>query len=816
MKVSLKWLKRYVPIEATAEELAEVLPMLGFEVDEIIYKGLPPLENVVVGEIKSREQHPDADRLGVCEVQVGPNAEDIKQIVCGASNYKVGDRVPVALIGATLPGDFKIKKSKLRGVESEGMMCSGNELGLTEDSQGLLILDGKPELGKPINEVLSESDAILDLEKITANRGDCLSHIGIARELAAYYKLKLTPPPIPNYPCSDKVSGNDFFKGIQIESPSQCPLYTSWTIKGVTVQASPHWLRKDLEGIGLRSVNNIVDITNWIMMDCGQPLHAFDLNKISGKKIIIREAHPDETITTLDGKKRDLKPKMAVIADDQKPLVVAGIMGSLDAEVGESTIDIVLESAYFNPVSIRHTSKNLNLSTDSSYRFVRDVDPKGVLDAGQRAAKMILEIAGGELVGPGYILGKAPRTDREIQIDPSFIRERCGFEVTDGIILDIFERLEFKVDSTKLPWKVTIPSFRADIERPIDLVEEFLRVYGTNKIPESTVRVEGLMRNDDPIAVFNHKVIDYLVGQHFDECIHYTLRQGEEIKKLFGEVNFTNSCLDNPLTADHTHVRISLLPGLWDAVKLNQRNGIQVEGLFETGRVLQVVDGKPYEVLSIGFVIVTEDPYERNWLKRQKPDFYKAKGLVEAIADIAGLHKETLDFKKIDNSNFWQNNQSASAGTLEKEGFQLNVGMTNLKLMKEWDVQGVILSGEIFIFPENLNISESKIKFKPFTTYPISTKDLALIMDKNTSAETARKMLYKLAKKATQDKFHVENITIFDVYQGKGLEEGKKSIAFSIKFKADDRTLKEEEIMNAFEQIQKDIATEGVFSVRSA
>lgn len=814
MKVSLKWLKRYVPIEASPEELADVLPLLGFEVDEIVWKGLASLENVVVGEIKSREQHPDADRLGVCEVQVGPNAEDIKQIVCGASNYKVGDRVPVALPGAILPGDFKIKKSKLRGVESEGMMCSGKELGITEDSQGLLILEGRPELGKSINEVLSDRDAILDLEKITANRGDCLSHIGLARELAAYYNLELKKPTVPNYDYSDKVLERDFFKGIEMQS-SQCPLYTAWVIKSVTVKQSPEWLRKDLEALGLRSVNNIVDITNWVMMDCGQPLHAFDLQKIKGKKIIIREAKEGESITTLDGKKRMLESSMAVIADEEKPLVIAGIMGSLDAEVDPSTRDIILESAYFNPISIRHTGKNLNLSTDSGYRFARDVDPKGVLEAGQRAAQMILEIAGGELVSPGFVIGKAPREDREIEIDPNFVRERCGFEVKDESISDIFKCLGFDVNFKKLPWKVTIPSFRADLVRPIDLVEEFLRVYGTDKIPESGVRVQGFTRDDDPIAIFNHRVVDYLVGQHFDECIHYTLRSAEEIKKLYGEKWAKHCGLDNPLTADHTHIRTSLLPGLWDAININQRNVNLVNGLFETGRVVQVVNDKPCEVLSVGFVIVAEDPHERHWLKREEADFYKSKGLILEIAEIAGIDKEKIDFKIIDASNIWQSKQSASAGTLEKEGFQINVGMTSLKLMNEWDVQGILLSGEIFLFPEKLSKGKSKIRFKNFSTYPASSKDLALVMDQAMQAETARKKLYEVAKKAAQEKFNVETVTIFDVYQGKGLEEGKKSIAFTIKFRAEDRTLKEEEIMNAFEQIQKNIVSEGIFSIRS-
>lgn len=814
MKVSLKWLKRYVSIEATPEELSEVFPMLGFEVEEVLIKGLPPLENVVVGEVKSRQQHPDADRLGVCEVQVGPHSNDIKQIVCGASNYKVGDRVPVALIGAVLPGDFKIKKSKLRGVDSEGMMCSPGELGLPNDQGGLLILEGTPPLGTPINEVFKDNDVIFDLA-LTANRGDCLSHIGLARELAAYYDLELKIPKASSYEYSDPIASNSYFKGVDVES-LHCPLYTAWVIRGVKVGLSPEWLRKDLEALGLRSVNNIVDIINWLMLDCGQPMHAFDLAKIKGKKLIVREARTGEVVTTLDEKKRVLEERMTVIGDEERVLVVAGIMGSLDAEVNDSTIDIVIESAYFMPAAIRHTARKLNLSTDSSHRFVRDVDPKGVIEAGQRGVGMILEIAGGAFVNPGVLIGKEPRGDREIQIAPQFVRERCGFEVDDERIKDTYRRLGFIVNSKESVWKVVVPSFRADIERPIDLVEEFLRMYGTNKIPKASVRMEGLFRKDDPIAVFNHKVIDYLVGQHFDECNHYSLRQGEEIIRLYGPEVGRYCALDNPLTADHTHFRASLLPGLWDALRLNQRNGNSVKGLFETGRVIQVIQEKAYEVLSVGFVIATEDPHERNWLKREAADFYKAKGLILEIASIVGIEVDhKITFESIDDSNVWQNKRSARAGRVDVNGYQMNVGLVDLKLTKDWGIEGPVLAGEILLMAEVLNKSQQEVRFKAFSTFPGSMKDLALVMDVSFPAEVARRALYEVAKKTVEGKFNVESVDIFDVYQGKGLEGGKKSIGFSIMFRANDRTLKDEEIMDAFDKIQADIVSDGCFLIRS-
>ncbi len=813
MKVSLKWLKRYVSIEATPQELSEVFPMLGFEVEEMITLGLPPLEHVVVGEVKSRKQHPDADRLGICEVQVGPNESDIKQIVCGASNYKVGDRVPVALIGAVLPGDFSIKKSKLRGVDSEGMMCSARELGLGTDHGGLLILENSPPIGTPINDLFKDNDTIFDLS-ITANRGDCLSHIGLARELAAYYKTKLHYPIVPNFDLSDNVVSNDFLKNIELQS-AHCPLYTAWCIKGVKVGPSPDWLKKDLETLGLRSVNNIVDITNWIMMDAGQPLHAFDLSKIKGPQIIVRQAHSGESITTLDGKQRVLDESMTVIADAERALVIAGVMGSLDAEVDDSTVDIVLESAYFNPASIRHTARKLNLSTDSAYRFMRDIDPASVIASAKRAVAMILEIAGGQIVPPSISLGKAPRVDREIKIDPSFVRERCGFDIPDKEILAIYERLCLSIDSKQLPWIVTVPSFRADIHRPIDLVEELVRIYGTSHIPESKVKLEGFSRNDDPIAIFNHAVIDYLVGQHFNECNHYTLRQEQEIIALFGQNVAQHCALDNPLTADHTHLRPSLIPGLWDAIKLNQRNGNSVDRLFEVGRVLHISNNQPSEALAVAFVIATENPHERSWLSRPIPDFYKVKNLILEVASIAGILPEDLDFKILNNSPLWQPNQSATAALLHQNGFQINVGMSNLKLTKEWGIQGTLFSAEILLSPDFLAKSKKQTRFQPFSSFPSSIKDLALIMDIDLPAELARKALYLTAKESVHNKFIVDNVSIFDVYHGTGLQENKKSIAFSITFRADDRTLKDEEIMEAFEQIQKKIASDNRFTVRN-
>ncbi|MBO5255539.1 MAG: phenylalanine--tRNA ligase subunit beta [Opitutales bacterium] len=409
MKVSLKWLNKYVDLsDLSVEEIVDALPMLGLEIESIQTTGLKQLDNVVVGQILSREQHPNADKLGVCMVRVSPDRDPI-QIVCGAKNYKVGDRVPVALDGAKLPtpegGIFEIKVSQLRGVESNGMMCSARELGIGGDHSGLLILTDNPiaQVGMPINEVFSESDTVFEIE-LTANRGDCLSHIGVARELAARFGKELKKPEIKYCPIYAQKPEGGLLDAVELQT-SNCPLYTAITIKDVKIGKSPEWLVRDLEAVGLRSINNVVDVTNYILMEYGQPLHSFDGDKIRGKKIIVRQANDGEQMQTLDGKTYTLTTEATLICDAEGPTAIAGIMGGLDSEVTDSTTNVVLESAYFNPGNVRATSRKYAIHTDSSYRFARDVDPNGTLEAARRAADLIAELAGGNIEQVACMVG---------------------------------------------------------------------------------------------------------------------------------------------------------------------------------------------------------------------------------------------------------------------------------------------------------------------------------------------------------------------------------------------------------------------------
>ena len=456
-------------------------------------------------------------------------------IVCGAKNFKANDRVLVALPGAVLPGDFKIKEGKLRGVVSQGMMCSERELGLGDDHHGIAILEQRPALGTPANAVYEDSsDTVFDLE-VTPNRPDALSHVGIARELAAWFKLDLRYPEVKANQAAQ--SQGHLIESLEVEEAERCPHYLGFSIRNVKIGPSPAWLKEAITAIGLRPINNVVDVTNYVLHELGQPMHAFDVKKIGGQRIVVRPAREGENITTLDEKTRALEPSMTVIADADKPLVIAGVMGSVEAEVDDTTTDIFLESAWFNPAMTRRTSRKLILSTDSSYRFERGVDPKGAEFAALRCIDLILETAGGELMGSPMVSGAPPLEETEIALKPSFVRERFGFEIADSVVADSLRALECEVNETtdeydEVVFRVGIPSWRLDLNRPIDLVEEVIRVYGCDQIPEGEVRTHGLVAEDDPVPVYLRKVSERLVGKGFNEAMHYSLRNGVELEKM--------------------------------------------------------------------------------------------------------------------------------------------------------------------------------------------------------------------------------------------------------------------------------------------
>ncbi len=821
MKVSLQWISKYVDLSGiSVAQIEAALPMIGLEVESVSAAGLVPLEKVVVGEILEFEKHPQADKLSVCRVDVGDGV--IRQIVCGAKNFKQNDRVPVSLPGAKLPGGFEIKLGNLRGVESQGMMCSSTELGLPAGEDGLLLLTSRaPAVGTPINALFPPADTVFEIS-VTANRGDALSQVGVARDLAAYFDRKLNAPVSAlAVPAAAAPSADAALAAVRVEDAGFCPLYTALSIKGVKVGPSPDWLKRDLEAIGLRPINNIVDVTNWVMHELGQPLHAFDAAKIRGRTIVVRRAKAGETLKLLDGKTLTLDAQDGVIADADKALVLAGIMGGESSGVSEGTVDIVLESAWFKPGDVRRSSRKFAVSSDSSHRFTRDADPAMVSVASNRAAEMIVQLAGGSIAGPRATVGAAPRGDRDILISGAFVRERLGVDsslASDSDIAGVFTRLGFRLKASETEsgvWTVTVPSFRPEVDRPIDLVEEYVRIKGTEFIPVAAVPGPVEPANDAPSVEFVRRAGDLLTGRGFAECQHYTLRDGKEVEKLFGKATADALALANPLASDQSHVRASLTPGLLDALRLNLANKTAPRRFFEIGRVFRPgKDGVVRELIAVSFAVLAE-PVTRSWKAAAPVDFPVVKKLALEVCAAAGVAEARLLFAPVahDDTHLWQAFHSAYAG--DRAGHvTVRCGLVNLKVTKACDIKGDVFAGEITFASEVFASSPKLARFKSFSAFPPVTKDIALVVDVAKSAGEVFDKVKGAAVKAAGKSFDVESIELFDVYQGAGLPEGKKSLAYGLTFRAADRTLTDEEITKAFDAIVTALEKGAGFSVR--
>jgi phenylalanyl-tRNA synthetase beta chain len=816
MKISLNWIRDYVALDAPVDEITRAITFLGFEVEHVASTGAPRLENVVVGEVLTRAKHPNADKLSVCTVDIGP-AGGVRTIVCGADNYAVGDRVPVALPGAVLPGDFRIKQSKIRGELSDGMMCSAKELGIGTDQSGLLILAGKPALGEPINAVLPEGDTVFDIE-ITPNRPDCLSHIGIARELAAWFRKDLA---YPQEKFRGEVSGNatsELFRGVSVDAPEDCPLYSAHVIAGVKVGPSPAWMQERLRSVGLRPINNIVDVGNYVMLEYGQPLHAFDARKIEGGRLTVRRAADGERITTLDGRERALSGRTLVIADGAKALVVAGVMGGINSGIDASTTSIVLESAIFRPASVRWTSRSLGLSSDSSYRYERGVDPHAAVEAAWRAIDLIVASAGGEVVGPVCVVGRGIPWKREIVVSSGFLNERLGFEIPAPQMRSAFESLELSVTRESAAagggteWTVGIPSWRDDLDRPIDLVEEVLRIYGTDRIPAARVASIGIAVEDDPVVSFNRRATSYLVGHDFHECVNTTLRPGAEIATWVSQVAAAELVLANPFVEDQSHLRPTLVMGLLDALLLNQSRGVPATRLFEVGRIFVESNGHNYEAAAAAFVIA-EDP-ARQWRRRDPADFYTAKHHVEALAAHAGVVLGSLPIESVAGPGYgWQEGHSANVGSVDS-GWLARFGLVNLAMLHSLGIQGSVLAGVIAILPEKLASKPARLRASDFSLFPAALRDVALVVDKAEPAGSVRAAVERAAAFAAGPAFGVEGVDVFDVYEGKGLAEGKKSLALSIRFRSPSRTLTDEEVNGVLQRTIDEIGRTTAYQLR--
>ncbi len=820
MKVSLSWLQSYVDLTGiTADDISRAITFLGFEVEQVIRTGAPTFNSVVVGHILTRDKHPNADKLSVCTVDVGSAHGGIRTIVCGAPNCDIGNRVPVALPGAVLPGDFVIKEAKVRGQPSSGMMCSAKELTLAEDAQGLLLLTGEPAVGTPINDILPAGDTVFDIE-ITPNRPDALSHLGVARELAAWFKKDLTYPTVSFTPAAITAnSRTDLLKSVRVDAPTDCPLYTATVVTGVKVGPSPDWMQARLTAVGLRPINNVVDIGNYVMLEYGQPVHAFDAGKLAHPEIVVMRAQPGEEVLTLDGKIRTLDASTLIITDAKNAIAIAGIMGGADSAVSADTTNLVLEVAYFKRQSVRATVKRLGLGSDSSYRYERGVDVHSLDEAAHRFIDLILAHAGGVVAGPIHRAGADIPWEREITVTPAYINEKLGFEILAADQRAALESLELVVvreeetENRGPAWTFSVPSWRDDLDRPIDLVEEVVRLYGAEKIPSSVVSAPGLVGNDDPIVLFNRAVSSALVGQGFNECVNYTLRPAKELAAWATPAAIADLALANPFVEDQSHLRNNLVSGLLESLKLNQSRGVAASHFFETGRVFIERNGSLSECVAAAFIIA-EDTGERSWRTREAADFYTAKRHTATVASFAGIELERQPTTLVAAPALgWQEGHAATAGNIQ-HGWTSTFGLVSLAHLKSLGITGKVYAGFFAIVSEKVTAAADRRSYKPFGLQPAALRDLALVVPETTSSAEVQKALAKTARAAVGTSFALEAVNVFDVYKGKGLPEGTKSLAYSLVFRAPDRTLTDDEVNAVFTKIQDELVKATGYQIR--
>ena len=775
MKISLDWLSQHIDVSDLSDaKLADALTFAGVEVEEIETQKLD--DNVVVGEIVSTEQHPDADKLSVCQVKHGDASS---QIVCGAKNFALGDKVPVALPGTVLPGGQKIKKGKLRGVQSLGMLCSGQELGIASEVDGLLILDKSAIVGTPIGQ-LYPSDTCFTVE-ITPNRPDWLSHLGMAREVAAVTGRSLKSSPVAVSQTPTQPSSED---ELRIDDESACPFYSARRIRGVNVGPSPAWLQGRLEAVGLRPINNIVDITNFVLMEIGQPLHAFDVSKLNGG-IHVRLARAGEKIVALDGESYDLSASDTVIADSRRALAIAGVMGGEDSGVTESTTDILLESAYFLPARIRKTSHRLTLSSDSSYRFERGVDPSQVLGASDLATKLILELAGGEADAHVQVAGEVPQVVGEVELDHAYCRKVLGTDISDARIEEILQSLglEGSVNAGISTWKV--PSYRLDLTRPIDLVEEVARIFGLDQIPSSHMAISSLPRKEDSTYDATLELKHRLVSLGFCETPTLSMVSQGQIDTAVAGIERTPVPIKNPLGSDYGVLRTTLLAGLatnelssglLNVAKRNANLGAATSRVFEVGSVYS--DRGEETLVSL---LVAGNGEEISWLTSKKPrslTIHDMRGVIEALLPGTTLHMDLLEDGPLAlaaNLSVTLSGNKTSLGTF---------GQCPPAVAREIGYEAVLVAELKLKTIEKLRAQPRK--YVEISPYPAITRDVAMEIDASVANQTVGQFFEAYKEPLLED------VALFDVFadpSGEKLDANKKSLAYTLTYRSKNKTL---------------------------
>lgn len=782
MKVSLNWLRDYVDITLPLNDLAYRLTMSGTEVGETEVIG-EAWDKIVVGEIIAVEPHPDADRLALVTVDLGVESATV---VCGAPNVRVGDKVPFARLGAQLIDGHtgklvELKPAQILGVVSEGMACSEKELGISDSHEGLMILPPEAPAGMPLAEYLG--DAVLDLE-VTPNRADCLSVIGIAREIAG-----LTRKEIRLVPRRYEEQGPDIgqLASVEIAAPDLCGRYCASLIDGVKIASSPPWMQQRLINCGMRPINNIVDVTNYVMLEYGQPLHAFDFRQIGGGKIVVRRASEGETMTTLDGVDRILTPDTLVIADEEIPVAVAGVMGGADSEVIDITTSVLLESANFNPASIRHTSTALKLRSEASTRFERGISPDITVSALKRATELILESAGGKAAKGIIDVYPGKRDAKQIMLNTAEVKRVLGVEMKLDRIVDILTSLGFKCEVTDASEAmVTVPHWRMDVNLTVDLIEELARIVGYDFIPTTMLggRLSG--RHYDPVVSLREKLRDLMVGCGFQEVISYSLVSKERLSEVAPSGDTVR--VANPLSIEQEYLRTSLRQGMVMHLRSNQRHEEDGIRLFEAGRVYFPIAKDLPEEREMLAGVLSGPRTSLSWLgQKELLDFFDAKGVVDILLQRIGVEADFEASKEVGL------HPGRAADIVVADEVVGNVGELHPGLVERFELlpQPVALI-ELDIGKLVLHISDVT-KFQSLSRFPQSTRDIAVVVDAGVPVKNVRDIILGFPL--------VAKVNVFDVYTGDQVPLGKKSLALRVVYQSPTHTLTDAEI----EEVEREV-----------
>lgn len=792
MKASIEWLKEFSDIKVSGKELGDILTMTGSKLETIEEKG-KDIENVVIGKILEIEKHPNADKLIVTKVDVG---NEILQIVTGANNVKVGDIVPIAKDGSTLPNGVHIKKGELRGIESNGMMCACTELGIPVDrypnqiEHGIMILPQEMEskLGENIVEVLGLEEEILDFE-ITSNRPDCLSIEGLGRETAISLNTEFKNP---RQNLSEmKVENQSEMEGIHVDitAPDLCYRYIARVVKDVKVGESPEWLKRRLEACGVRSINNIVDITNYVMLELGQPMHAFDINSINGKHINVRRATNGEKITTLDDQERILDEDMLVIADDEKAVAIAGVMGAQNSEIENSTTTVVFESAVFNGGSVRKTAKKLGLRTEASSRYEKGLPAENAERSINRAVELVELIGAGKAVQGKIDVYPTKQEIKKVEFSPEKINRLLGTEISREDMIKTLEKLEMRVEGNY----VIPPYFRIDIECLADLAEEIVRFYGYDKVDCTLINSEATLGIRTKSQKLKDKIRQTLVGKGLSEICTYGFMSQDDLDKM--EITEDSDLrsqvihVKNPLSEDYSIMRTTTLPSMLQTIVINQSKKNKNVGLFDISRVYRNVEGQ----IETGNV-PEEDTIITLGMYGENIDFYILKGLVEKILTVSSVLRYDVVSERSNNSYHPGKTANIKVG----KDVIATLGEIHPRVSDNYGLKGEIYVAEIWL-DKLVKYGKINKKYTEVAKFPAVERDIAMVIDENVEVGNIEKAIQKKGKKI------LEEIQLFDVYRNEKLGESKKSVAYSLKFRSNDRTLTDEEINQTMEEIIKEL-----------